>query len=784
MANVYNTIYLGNFCSNDGTNNIISIRRRMLDTDLIPIPTPIIFAGHDDEPVTFDFTDKGDYKQTPINGLDMTVNIKAVNGFELSALYTADEREWIVDVNGMFNMQGFIIPDSCSEPYKSQPYDVPIQVTDCLGTLDDIAFAQDNGVLYKGFKSDIEILQICLAKTGLSIGLLAGINTYEATMNTAICPLSQTYRDTARYLDSDNKPFSCAEVLRSVLEHWSARLHQWNGYWQIVNVLEKSRGNVKAWRFGSDGIANSFVTLGNTIIAGGSNRDLQPTDATNETAKAFKSSTAYYQYGYPPNALLNGNFDDALPPDLPNHWSGIGGGTGYSETRIDATTGLATSDHFLVITSNGSGSGLAAPANGVGYIGNDTSISVRTNQKVVVSFDLSSEVAGLDFAPRYLKIRISNNLGKFYTAENGWQSTFGFYIVAYSSLSFLNQIKVNFEIVQQPNDYQLSIGLLAITGATLGVYTTKINNVSIQPQTLSSQTAPPLGVFNRETLIAKQSYTKDPILLLHGDEFNKQRTSSISIGSPTTITPPTTWKRDGITESQSLLHIVANTELRNHQRPYSVFTAKFVGFGYIDINTLLVVDLLSATGFIFLSGKFDIKTGYHTLKFAEVLINEPTYVEEANIEDYGGEKGKQGVSVGQPQGVSTPPGSSYIDTTSFVSSADIPVKASAIETESGVNDSKFITPFKLLGWWVNVRNTILDITAPWNFLAKPTYNFKNLLVNDDLYIIDTTASPLTASNLNTAYPSVINGYKVICPNIGITYLKAGINWLQIATPLA
>jgi len=747
MANIYNVIYRGNFCSPDGTDNVIEFSKRMLDTDPVPVVTPIIFAGHEDEPITFEFQDKGDYKQEPINGLSMTVNIKAIETFELQSLYTADEREWQVTLTGTFNVTGWLIPDSCSEPYASKPYDVSVQITDAVGTLEDVPFAKSDGVTYKGFYSDIQLVQICLAKTGLELPLLTGINTYEVTMDRAFGPLQQCYRDTARYLDADGNPFSCLEVLRSILEHWSARLHQWNGYWQIVNVLEKSTGNVKAWRYTTQGTTDSFVTLGNTIISGGINRDLQPTDANDETAKAFKLSTAYYQYGYPSNALLNGDFDDAIPPALPNHWVASDGGSAHSETRIDETTGLATTDHYLVIDSNGSGGG---------FIYNNTTVQVRANQKVVVSFDLLSYSAVSALGRRYLGLRLSDNFGNFYTAANGWVQSGNFYVIDYQASDFSNQIRVNFEISQQPYDYQLTIGLQAVAGTAGTEFSTRYNNVSIQPQTVSGQTAPPLGVFNRETLKAPQTYKKDPILLLHGDETNPQRTSRLSIGSAITITPPTFWERSGIVEPisglperQSLLHIVANTELRNHQRPYLTFTAKFVGFGYIDINTLLVVDLLSPTGWIFLSGKFDIKTGYHTLRFAEVLVNEPNYVEEFNIEDYGSEKGVEGLSVGQPDSITTQPGTSYIDLSGFATTDQIPVKASAVETAAGTNDDKFVTPFKLLGWWTNIKTLAATISGLWNFTTRPTYNGSNLLTAADIPAeTDTLDSVLSRGNIS------------------------------------
>lgn len=750
MANVYNTIYRGNFCSPSGEDNVIEFKQRMSDALPVPVPSDIIFSGHNDQPVIIEYLNKSDYKQEPINGCGCTINIKAIGDFELKSLYTADEREWLVVVTGDKNFTGYLIPDSCSEPYQSKPYDVSVQATDALGTLEDIPFQKTDSVKYKGFYSDVELLRICLEKTGLKLPMLIGINTYEVTMNRALPSLQQTFRDTARYLDADGNPFSCLEVIRAILEHWSARLHQFNNHWQIVNVLEKSRGNVKAWRFTAEGTANGFVTLGNVVIAGGIDRDIQPSSATNETVKGFKLSTAYYQYGYPTNALLNGDFDIATPPALPANWVGVAGGTGHSETRIDQTTSLPTSDHYLVIDSNGGGGG---------FIYNNTAVQARANQKVVISFDLEAKDAFTSSIGvyRYLGVRLTDNLGKSYTVENGWISGVDFYVIQYRGTEFSNALRVSFELIQQPTDYQLNIGIQGVSDVGSGFWSTKINNVSVQPQTVSGQTAPPLGVFNRETLNAAQTYKKDPILLLHGDEPNDQRTSRISIGSDTIITPPTFWERadivepiSGLPERQSLLHIVANSELRNHQRPYQIFNGTFIGYGDVDINTILKIDLLSPTGWIFMSGSFDIKTGEHELRFAEVLLDEPNYVEEFAVEDYGTEKGKQGFSVGQPDSVSTPPGGSYIDTAGFALASDIPVKASAVETQAGTNDDKFITPFKLLGWWEWIKTQAATISGAWNFTSRPKFNGANLLTAADIPAETDTLNSVTTRGNTTS----------------------------------
>jgi len=680
MADVYNIIYQGEFCTNtDGTNNIISFSKRMSDADPVPDIIEIIFSGHEDEPVIIEYQDKGDYKLERVNGCGCTVNIKAISNFELSSLYTSDEREWKVEVVGFQKFSGWLIPDSCAEPYQSKPYDVSVQATDAIGTLEDIPFAYDDGVKYSGFKTDIEIINICLNKTGLGLPLAIGVNTFENSMDTGICPLEQTYRNTARYIDEDGNPFDCLTVLNTILTHWSARLHQFNGKWQIVNVMELTVGAVNAWDFLSDNTAVGTSSIGNAITAGGIDRDLQPSEGQNQGAKAFKSSTAYYQYGYPTDELTNGNFNDATVPGVPNHWIASGGATGETYYRVDEATGLDTSDVVFVVTSNG-------VAND-GYFTNDVPVQIRANQKVLISFDLSSIGAYLDVGAstekRNVDLVIKDNFGNFYTDKNGWQSAGGFYTIRYLSIDFKNTLKPSFEVTQKDVDYQLTFSISAVKEADeLLSFDTKYNNVSIAGKAVSDQTSTPLGVFNRQTMIAKQTYKPEPLLLLHGDELNLQRTSVISINDANpTVAVNHLWRRNGILdpisglpESQSLLHIVANSELRLHHRPYNIFTAKFVGMGYIDINTVLTVDNLNPTAWIFLSGKFDLKTGYHTLRFAEAITNEegePNYVEEANIEDYGTEKTTKGVSVGKPSSVTTNPGGSYIDVSQFLTSSSI-----------------------------------------------------------------------------------------------------------------
>lgn len=653
MATVYNAVYRGNFCNSFGEDIEITFSRRMDSGDPIPIPIEIIFAGEDQSPLRLSYPDNGDYKLTPINGSEAVVNIKAISDFELSSMYTADEREWQVNVSGSRNWTGWIIPDSCSEPFDSKPYDVTIRATDALGTLKDIPFQNADGTVYKGKYRDREVLRLALEKTGLSMDLLIGVNTYERDMDDSLNtgPLGQSYIDMGRFLSPERIPFSCFDVIESVLRRYSARLHQHNGVWQVISMYEKSMGNVSAKIFdrSAGGYAGS-TTIGNVVPVGGQDRTIHPLGNI-KLAKAFLSSTAYYQYGYLTNQLINGNFDTwtTKPTGLADDWIEVG--TVDAEMGIRQVDGVDTTDYYLIVSGAGSG-----------RVENTNPVQIRATDRGQISFDLYApdaySISPADTDNRYLSVLIYDDLGKYFT-NSGWTGTFGYYVIKYKDGSaFDKQIQIRFNIDPQDVDFTIKFGILAIGEGDGTHYATQINNVSIDSGVQGAATQPPIGVIYREQQLLPQTYVNESILLLHADDPNSQRTSYITVNPDEDDiilpdgagTQSSVWYRPDLPlENQPIMYLAADNELRLHSRPYRILEADFVptGFDDIDINSLLQVDLVEAD-FIFLSGEFDWKKDIHTLRFAEVLIDSVPY-NSTLTEDYG--NNKEGTLVAHPQSI-------------------------------------------------------------------------------------------------------------------------------------
>lgn len=723
MANVYNTRYRGNFCGSvSGGNIVVEFKQRMLDTAVVPAVVSIVFAGENDSPVTIEYEETDNYKLTPINTTKCRVNIKAQTDFELSSLYTTDDKEWQVVISGARNWVGFLIPDSCSEPYDNKPYDVSVQATDALDTLKDIPFQNADGTKIKDYRSTYEMLSIALSKTGLSLNTVIGVNTFEQSMSKLNSPLKQSFVSGQRYIDSDLNAFSCEEVIRSILALYSSRLMQYDGKWQIVNVMEYSNASVYCYELDPTGaFVRNILELVNTVAAGGQNRPLKPTNATVSLAKAFGNSTAYYQYGYIGNQLINGDMDAfSIPNALPDGWAvvqGAGTITASTGTRLDSA-GNPTTDHYIIVSGAGSG-----------YVVNNNQVQVRANDKGTVSMDMLIPIPSSVSDYVYFSVLIKDDLGKYYT-NSGWTTTQGYYVTKYKlSDAVGKQVSPSFDITPQSVDYKITFGFLPAGYANGTHLTTQINNVSISSST-DATLKPAVGIYNKQSQLAAQTYTPDPILLLNGDDANLERTSPILVNGNSTLL----WSRKDKNEQKSIMAIVANTELRLHRLPYYIFDGTFVGTGTIDVNTVLTVDKIKGTegvNLIFMSGTFDLRTEKHTLRFAQVLTEEASYVEVVK-EDYGTTTDKTGVSVGSPNGVTDQNGGSFVDLTGYAKSSDVPQSASNTETQAGTINNKYVSPLALGTWWAYIRGIANTISGVWNFTARPTYNGGNLLIASDI----------------------------------------------------
>lgn len=133
---------------------------------------------------------------------------------------------------------GMIAADAYEEPYMPAPYDVSFVFYDGLGKLKEIDLLNPQGDSFTGIKSQIQVVAIILAKTGLRLPINVAIDLFESKMNVSegFTPLEQAFVNMDAFLKADGQPMDCYTSLEMLLTPYCAQVYQRDNEWWIVEV--------------------------------------------------------------------------------------------------------------------------------------------------------------------------------------------------------------------------------------------------------------------------------------------------------------------------------------------------------------------------------------------------------------------------------------------------------------------------------------------------------------------------------------------------------------------
>jgi len=300
-----------NYCDIKGVANVARIFKRN-HTD----PAFEIELG-DASPVKRYYS-AGDDKFTTIRAQEVELSFIATDSFQLRNIYTADEREYRLDIydvaTNTVNFSGFIIPDNSEEPFKVAPYPVTIRATDGLGALKTITYPVPVGSSTDIRQKFLHIIAFALAKTNLNLDIMTIVNIYSSGMINGIDndPLEQGSVSPLRMTNSSGDIYTCYEALDAVCKQFGASISQVNGQWRFGRITELSKGFARyrlydyTARFKIGGSLATIRNLGNrnadcVIINGDANLSIQP---------PYKMVRVLQEFGRSPDVIFNGNFED------------------------------------------------------------------------------------------------------------------------------------------------------------------------------------------------------------------------------------------------------------------------------------------------------------------------------------------------------------------------------------------------------------------------------------------------------------------------------------------
>ncbi len=557
--------------------------------------------------VVFDYAETEDALES-IRGCGLRIDLEASLDSLFDDLYSERERtysvEYIRDSVTVFN--GWLSPEGLYESFVQDHWIVSLDCLDGLGFLKNLSYVDENGFYFVGKQKQLDIIVNCLKRTEVLQNINTSINIfYEGLSGVDI--LDNVYLNPERFIKDDGETImNCEEVLRSVLEPYTACITQMDGEWYIFKPNELARSSsVTFYRYDSDGVAltPATQTIDVSQVLGSQINNRYPYHCNANQQLSTKNSIGAFRINYK-YGLVKSLLDN---------------------TYLVTTDGIIIDDFTVNSTTNmtlptPSGQGvtfdIVTTGNGVLNLTSD-------NYNVTLN-------ATIDFTIKHDPNTVPQTGGVFIFQIILTDGTDSYYLNN-SNEWILNVSATELrEVFAQGNQIiSISTPVTPIAGdISLLIYTpetsipgfqTFLKEITISPGQDSLTTTNKIGEFHTVERTANPS-AKVPN---NKEVFNGDNLSDIYVGTiyKTNQTDPTSvWYRTGFTESKPILQIMGEETLRISEKPARIFSGDIYGF----INYLSTVTIDTITGvFVPISYSYDAKNNVTSLKLAQIFPDDP-----------------------------------------------------------------------------------------------------------------------------------------------------------------
>jgi len=173
---------------------------------------------------------------TPIRASGMKVELEADPNLTFDDLYSEKEmvykttyyRDGVVKFIGWINSEGWF------EDFVKDKWIISFSCTSGLGSLKNLGYVDDDGKTFVGKQTVLEVITHVLKRTELKLNINTDIDIHYSGMDPALNMLDNAKINTERYIKTDGyTTMSCFEVLKSVLDMFTACITLYNGEWFI-----------------------------------------------------------------------------------------------------------------------------------------------------------------------------------------------------------------------------------------------------------------------------------------------------------------------------------------------------------------------------------------------------------------------------------------------------------------------------------------------------------------------------------------------------------------------
>lgn len=546
--------------------------------------------------------------------------------------------------------QGFIIPDGCQEAFTFAPYPISVNAVDGLGLLKNLSYVQNDGNFYLGKQSFIEVIQACLVRLDApSLILNTCVNIYETSMTQgdSFDPLALSYVNSERYLKDDQfTPMNCEEVLKSILQEWTAVMVQSGGEWYIYRPTELALTGALVFRKYLDGYPvydHPTFTADLDATLGGESEGLvlSPyfhinTDQMKMIDRPYKNASMSYKYGKLENT------DEKLDnPDFSGFSRGCVGDPALPCDDVTIHGWTRTGTMYL---GTNPGGGLIFFSDGgtyptlTNYYENDNLIAVTLNPTIAerVKFVIDYENYDPDFTTDMnFVISLYDGLSTHYLqADGSWAITPVEPGINYYQIRSAPGTGGTETIISNPVPISgnITFRILAPSGTVHDIVYTNISAF------VFLDFGDQVGEIHTATQTGRFTFVPQTVDVFNGDSPSYMYVGAIYQDDQTTLTER--WVRRGISESVLAVPYEVNKEflriaVEEKQRLYAGPFVRFEGsiFGYFNPVQRWSVNLLTGY-FMNLSLNYDLQSNICKAVLGRI-VNDEIALDYLKTPDYG-----------------------------------------------------------------------------------------------------------------------------------------------------
>jgi len=435
-----NIVYQMGVTDYNGKQSIVNIVNATYNSAITQVD------GGSDDPIVYSLRLDGESNVfSPIHATQLRLTLQSTTPFQFSPLFTNSEDYRVYYYKeGQLKFCGKIYPQAYKEPYtESVKYPVTFVATDGLVELDDVDFLDDNGNRYAGVLKEIQVIALALSKLGFGLNIRSACNIYDVGMaqTAADDPLAQAYVDCNAYYPK-NETLSCMEVIKRILEPYTASIIQYGGYWWIVRFEECVTTSVPYREFDYNGVyfANStFNPLADVKRTTAYDRLAWLDGAYLDMTTGYGNIEVLFKQGLRKSLIKNSGFDIVKKYSVQQGTSQTVDVSGFNLV-INGDDKVNT--NFTWVDDEQTNAAMILQGTGLCYITTTVpSFKLGGNDKLSVLLKYKIEDSAVKFS--YQRVKMMVKFGSYYLLADGtWSTTESILITYATDGGAFNDIKI------------------------------------------------------------------------------------------------------------------------------------------------------------------------------------------------------------------------------------------------------------------------------------------------------------------------------------------------------